>query len=462
MLHTRSRFAAAAVALVGLGAAVTGVVGVLPGAHATPVVGTYRFSGPDRYGTAELIGDYEAQGATSFAFGAPTHAVLASGDNFPDALSANFLAGAYGSPVFLTSAGGLSQEALTGIQTLGVKSITIVGGPAAVSPTVDIALTADGITVTRVSGPDRDGTAAAVAAAAASSIASYKGQGLTAILANDGTDPGDHYVDALSGGPMAWAGHFPILLTPGASLDAETQTALTSLNIKHVVVLGGSAAISGNVLTQVEALGISVEVLAGADRQQTAIAIAGAEQANLGFGDNQYNLAVGDNFPDALSGGPLAGLQKAPILLTSDPDDLSTDTANFLIANNSLVNELFVYGGTDAISAAVLDQATGEATCASGVPGTTTSTVGATSTTAASTSTTAAAVTTSTTAASTTTTAAAVTTTSTPASTTTVALPACSATTTTAPTTSTTAPSTSTTAAPTSTTAAATTTSTTL
>lgn len=378
MPRTRPRIAAASVVLAVLAAGGAGVAGMFPSARATSVVGTYRFAGQTRYDTARLIGTYKA--SSMFAFGAPTQAVLASGDNFPDALAANFLAGVYRSPVFLTSTSTLRSEAVAGLDALGVKSVTIVGGPAAVSSDQDAALTSDGFSVQRVFGPDRAGTAAAVANAGAASVAGYNGQGLTAIVA---ADDAVHYVDALSGGPLGWTGHLPILLTSTDTLPAETSAALTSLKIKHVIVLGGTASVSAGVQTQIENLGITVERLQGVDRQQTAIAIARAEQAHVDFNGNQYNLALGTNFPDALAGGPLAGLQKAPILLTADTTTLGPDTSAYLRSVNGAVNELFVYGGTAAVSDTVVADAAGTSTCAGGTPGSTSTTAAPTTSTTA-------------------------------------------------------------------------------
>ncbi len=376
MLRKHTRLAAAGVVLAGLAAG--GLGAALPSAHATSVVGTYRFGGVNRYDTARLIGTYTPQGGSAPLFTPVIQGVLASGDNFPDALSSNFLAGSLGSPIFLTAAGSLSPEALAGIKALDIHTIAIIGGPAAVSPSVETDLNNAGILTTRVSGPNRDATAAAVAQQPGTSVGSYNGLGATALLA---ADDAAHYVDALAGGPLSFAGHFPILLTPGSSLAPEASAALTALKIKHVIILGGTAAILPAVQTQVESLGITVERLSGAVRQQTAIAIAGAEQAHLGFGTNAYVLARGDNFPDALAGGPLGGKDSAPILLTVDPNTLGTDTQTFLTTNNAHVNELFVLGGTAAISDAVVSAASGAATCSSGTPGTTSTTAGSSAST---------------------------------------------------------------------------------
>jgi len=377
----RSRLAAAAIALSGLGAGVAGTM--MPSAHASAVVGELQFAGTDRYDTGRLIATYKS--GASYAFGSPATGIVASGDNFPDALSANFIAGSLGSPIFLTSAEGLSPEALSGIEALGIKSVVIVGGPDAVSTSIDASLTADGISTRRIEGSNRDATAELVAEASGTTVGSYNGDGLTALLA---ADDADHYVDALSGGPMSWAGHLPLLLTPGNALAAAAASALQTLGIKHVVILGGTDAVSLTVEQSVQALGITTERLQGSDRQQTAIAIAQAEQIHLGFSSSQYDLARGDAFPDALAGGPLGGLLKAPTLLTVDPDALGLDTQTFLNDNDGSINELFAFGGPAAISPTVLAQAASATTCLPAASGTTTTAVTSTTSSTSSTTTT--------------------------------------------------------------------------
>ncbi len=138
----------------------------------------------------------------------------------------------------------------------------------------------------------------------------------------------------------------------------------------------------------VQALGITTERLQGSDRQQTAIAIAQAEQIHLGFSSSQYDLARGDAFPDALAGGPLGGLLKAPTLLTVDPDALGLDTQTFLNDNDGSINVLFAFGGPAAISPTVLAQAASATTCSTAASGTTTTAVTSTTSSTSSTTTT--------------------------------------------------------------------------
>lgn len=92
------------------------------------------------------------------------YAVLASGDNFPDALAASSLAGALKAPVILTSTTTLSSEARNELQRLEVKTVAIVGGPSAVSTAVEnqVSQVVAGGTVVRFSGKTRIETALSI------------------------------------------------------------------------------------------------------------------------------------------------------------------------------------------------------------------------------------------------------------------------------------------------------------
>ena len=59
-----------------------------------------------------------------------------------------------------------------------------------------------------------------------------------------GTKLGEGFADALTAGPLAYNNEFPILLTAPGSLRAETDAALADLGIDHVIIVGGTAAVS--------------------------------------------------------------------------------------------------------------------------------------------------------------------------------------------------------------------------
>ena len=71
-----------------------------------------------------------------------------------------------------------------------------------------------------------------------------------------------------------------------------------------------------------------------------------------------HDLARGDEFADALAGGPHAGVNGGVILLTVNPTTLGTVTAAYLAEESITVEEGHVFGGPAAVSADVMAAAT--------------------------------------------------------------------------------------------------------
>jgi putative cell wall-binding protein len=323
-------------------------------ASATAGVTAGRLSGPDRYGTAAAIA------TATYPKGVPnTTAILVSGTNFPDALSAAYLAGRLNAPILLTDPLALSSETSTELASLDVNTVDIVGGSAAVSNAVEFELQEEGYRTARISGADRYATAAAVAQTYPSStVGSYGASGgPTAIVAT-----GAVFADALAGGPIAFSGSIPILLTDPATLSASTQAALGTLGVSQVLLLGGTSAVSAAVANQIAALKINVVRVGGADRTDTAAMLATGEMQQLGWSLSHVNLATGADYPDALSGGPHAGALTSPILLTEDATILGQYTTAFLQANSSTISSIDVFGGNLAVSDATVSAAQQAAT----------------------------------------------------------------------------------------------------
>lgn len=319
-------------------------VAFAPSAGATATVTNERLAGTNRYGTAAAIAGDEA-------FAAPTHVVIATGQNFPDALAASTLTGANGNaPIILTTTAALSTEASTALDGLRTKNVTtaiIVGGTDAVSTAVQTAVTTKGFTVTRVAGTNRYETAAAIAAAAdvrqdSGSVGGQK----TALIAT-----GTNFPDALAGGPAAHRNDLPLLLVD-STVPAATRTALTSLGITRAVILGGTAAVSEAVATEIGTIvGTAPTRLAGVNRNSTATAVGDYEITTLTFPATAAILATGLNFPDALAAGPLGGQLGAPIVLTAS---LPTESRDFLDKHSRTISKLYVAGGTAAIDDATV------------------------------------------------------------------------------------------------------------
>lgn len=155
--------------------------------------------------------------------------------------------------------------------------------------------------IERLQGADRYATAAAI------SRKQYPSGASTVFIATGGSFP-----DALAGAPAAARAKGPILLTASQAIPAATHAELLNLKPSKIVVLGGPGAVSDAVFSQLHGYAGSVERWWGATRFDTA-----ADIARKGFarGVEYLYVATGRSFPDALSGGAVAGRVGGPILL---------------------------------------------------------------------------------------------------------------------------------------------------
>lgn len=127
---------------------------------------------------------------------------------------------------------------------------------------------------------------------------------------------GDDFADALTGTPLAVAKDGPLLLTSRDGLDlAAARELLRVLDPGGTVyLLGGEAALAPEVEREVRSLGYATERFAGADRFETALAVA-----SRGLGDpDMLLLTTGANFPDALGAGAAAAAHGGAVVLTAD------------------------------------------------------------------------------------------------------------------------------------------------
>lgn len=190
---------------------------------------TIRLSGANRYATGTAIIDEVWGGSTV------PEVFIATGRNYPDALSAGAVAAGEGIPVILVDGalGSVPQATIDLITELGPTQITIAGGTGAVSAGIasqlDAAFTAE---VRRLSGANRYATSAAI--------------NLDAYPTNTGVvyATGTGFADALAGAALAGRAQIPVYLVqpgcvPAAALDAIWSGATTNL-----FLLGGTGALS--------------------------------------------------------------------------------------------------------------------------------------------------------------------------------------------------------------------------
>jgi putative cell wall-binding protein len=188
--------------------------------------------------------------------------------------------------------------------------------------------------VTRLSGNDRYGTAGAVSKAAFPA-----GADKTYIAI------GSSFPDALVGTPAAALDDAPILLVSSSGIPSATRQELERLQPNEVIILGGTGVIPDTVASSLRNLtGATVTRLSGANRYATAAAVSAARFDPIA---PAVYVAVGDNFPDALAGGPVAGRAGVPLLLVTAQDIPGPTAAELLRLEPDLI---ILLGGEGVIS----------------------------------------------------------------------------------------------------------------
>jgi hypothetical protein len=205
------------------------------------------------------------------------------------------------------------------------------------------------VTVRRVSGSNRFGTAAAVAKELPVPSTVYLTEG-------DHPHPARGWPDALSVGPLAATEGHPILLATKDSLPVETAKALEGLGTTGVSVAGGPGAISDAVIEQIEDLGIDVRRMAGSTRYGTSSVIArAAQQARMT--SHRLFYASGANWPDALAAGAAIAVNGGTLLLTPPSDFLAaSDVVRFTREHSREVADVTVLGGPNTVNDTVIAQ----------------------------------------------------------------------------------------------------------
>lgn len=304
-----------------------------------------RFEGADRYQTAVSIT------AQQYPEGHVGAIVLTTGENWPDALVAGPYAAMSWSSLLLTRPEALPECVVDELLRLMPYEVVIIGGYDAVSLDVEIALrTVCRVPVVRrIMGHDRYETAALVAEELTSQwyIGSEDGMVETATIVS-----GEAFPDAMCAAPVATSLMSPILLTRTGSVPAATADYLDRHAVSQSLVVGGPAAISDAVASQLPA---PVRV-GGADRYGTAATLAGWAIDRELLNPAIYGLASGGSFADAVCAGAYLSSDYRPLLLT-DPIELSGPTGAHLVDRSPAIARLELFGGPAALSDDAYEQA---------------------------------------------------------------------------------------------------------
>lgn len=199
----------------------------------------------------------------------------------------------------------------------------------------------------RLAGAGRVGTAANTAAGVFSTPAAGACRDVVVATAAS-------WADSLAGARLAGQVGGPLLLTDGRSLSPEAAAQVQRLAAAGgtVHLLGGESAVSADVERDLDGLvtGGAVVRLGGADRYETAVAVAGATTRRAGDVGPIY-LVTGRDFPDGVSAAAFAQSTGGVVLLT-DGDAVPAATEAYLAEHDPGDTRAVAVGGPAVRAAA--------------------------------------------------------------------------------------------------------------
>lgn len=286
-----------------------------------------RLAGSDRYSTATAIAQEGWQQSD--------YAILANGENYPDALSAAPLAKKYDAPILLVNS-SIPDTTKQILINLKVKNVFIIGGIGVIPIAIEEQLKLMNINTVRISGQDRYETAI--------KVAEQLGSPSEVFVAT-----GEDYPDALSIAPIASVKQEPIILVPKDYLPDSVKNYITSGHIASTYVMGDTDIIDDSVVKQFH----NVERNKGVDRYVRNI----NANVHFPFASKDICVASGEGFADALTGVAMAAKKEIPIVLTNNnPSEL---TRIFTVINLNMANTTkgipYILGGTSVLSDATVN-----------------------------------------------------------------------------------------------------------
>ena len=287
-----------------------------------------RIGGKDRYETAIQI-------SKAGWVDKSKSVVLATGQDFPDALCAAPLAKKLGAPILLNEKSKLLPEVEQELKRLKVEEIIIVGGPGVISEDVLSTLKAMNIKCTRIYGANRYETSI--------KVAEQLDESTEVAVAT-----GENFPDAISISSIAAQKGMPILLTGKNNLPSGVAEYLKNNAVDTTYVIGGNDVVSDGIASNFP----NVQRLQGHDRYDTNVAILNKFSQELDF--KSIYATTGNNYPDALAASALACQTKSPVCLVSNG---SIDKLKGSIASKlQETMEIKAIGQADVVSQDIVEE----------------------------------------------------------------------------------------------------------
>lgn len=299
---------------------------------------TIQLTLPPSYNPDRIYGDNRYSNAARIsqsAYSRADHVFIANGDKFTDALTGTPLAALHHAPLLLTYEARLPEATLNEINRLAASRITLLGGRASISQSVENYLRGLGFTVNRIGGANRYEQAALVA----EEILRLKNVSRSDFFIASG----DVFPDALSIASVAAAKKLPILLTreyfvPPVILAFNNRAA-------SYTIIGGEATISASAANTLGQNNVEVNRFSGSDRYAVSRRII----EHYGTQNDRLYVVSGDHFSDALPASVLAARTGGALLFVRNNHTVNL-RLQLRFAVDKDIERLTLIGGPNTLS----------------------------------------------------------------------------------------------------------------
>ena len=272
-----------------------------------------RIQGYDRYSTSLAINNSISTSGKV--------AIIASGENYADSLSAQGLVKSTHGKLYLTEGNAVSSKLIAQMKKDGIRQVIVVGGEKAISPKVYNILRNNFSVISRISGKSRYETNTQI-----NNEINKKSSPEFYVYVN-----GENYADSLSAVNILKDSNARLVLVPNNGyIDSKAYD-------KDAIVGG---LVKGNK---------SIPKIAGRDRYETSLKTLQAVKST----GNHLHVASGRNYADALS--------LSTILMNKDKQDLLLidGRTNLTLAQKEAAHKydnITVYGGVKSITTSTANQ----------------------------------------------------------------------------------------------------------
>lgn len=291
-------------------------------AKASSYIPEKRLSGENRYVTASEISKFGWKSSSEWA-------IIATGENFPDALTSSTLAKKLNAPILLTEKNKLNENTKNELKRLNVKKVYLIGGNGVIGTEVENELKNMKISTTRIYGKDRFETSVKIA---------EKLDNVKELVIVTGEDfPGALYM-----APIAAKKGIPIILVPKDEVPDSIKKFVKGKNISKSYIIGEQDLISDSVASGLP----NPDRIYGIDRYDRNLAALYRFASEINF--STIYVATGENFPDALAGSVVAAQTGSPIFLVNKT--MAYRSKDFIKQKIAQIKNINLLGGEQVVS----------------------------------------------------------------------------------------------------------------